>query len=61
LQEQWQAFNRELGLGKLKHLDYDSGTKKLSLHRPKADNDAAHEDEFYEQLSFAMSPTFSAL
>ena len=52
LHEQWQAFNRELSLGKLKHLDYDSGTKKLSLHRPKADNDAAHEDAFYEQLSF---------
>jgi hypothetical protein len=52
LHEQWQEFNRELSLGKLKHLDYDSGTKKLSLHRPKADNDAAHEDAFYEQLSF---------
>jgi TnpA family transposase len=52
LHEQWQAFNRELSLGKLKHLDYDSGTEKLSLHRPKADNDAAHEDEFYEQLLF---------
>jgi hypothetical protein len=52
LHEQWQAFNRELSLGKLKHLDYDSGTKKVSLHRAKADNDAAHEDAFYEQLSF---------
>jgi TnpA family transposase len=52
LHEQWWAFNRELSLGKLKHLDYDSGTKKLSLHRPKAENDAAHEDAFYEQLSF---------
>jgi TnpA family transposase/tetraacyldisaccharide-1-P 4'-kinase len=52
LHEQWQAFNRELSSGKLKHLDYNSGTKKLSLHRPKADNDAAHEDAFYEQLSF---------
>jgi TnpA family transposase len=52
LHDQWQAFNRELSLGKLRHLDYDSGTKKLSMHRPKTDNDAAHEDEFYEQLSF---------
>jgi TnpA family transposase len=52
LHEQWQAFNRELSSGKLKHLDYNSGTKKLSLHRPKVDNDAAHEAAFYEQLSF---------
>ena len=52
LHEQWQAFNRELSLGKLKHLDYNSETKKLSMHRQKADNDDAHEGAFYEQLSF---------
>jgi hypothetical protein len=52
LHEQWQAFNRELSLGKLKHLDYNNETKKLSMHRQKADNDDAHEGAFYEQLSF---------
>jgi TnpA family transposase len=52
LHEQWLAFNRELRQGKLKHLDYDSETKTLTWHRPKADNDAAQEDSFYEQLSF---------
>jgi len=52
LHEQWLAFNRELSLGKLRHLGYDSATKKLSWHRPKAENDVAYEDAFYEQLSF---------
>jgi Tn3 transposase DDE domain/Domain of unknown function (DUF4158) len=52
LHEQWLAFNRELRLGKLKHLDYDSESQTLLWHRPKADNDAAREDAFYEQLSF---------
>ena len=52
LREQWQAFDSELRSGKLKHLDYDSGTRKLSWHRPKADSDAAREDAFYERLSF---------
>lgn len=49
--EQWLAFNRELRMGKLKHLDYDSEAKTLIWHRPKADNSAAREDAFYEQLS----------
>jgi TnpA family transposase len=52
LREQWLAFNRELRQGKLKHLDYDSETKTPTWHRPKADNDAAQQDSFYEQLSF---------
>ncbi len=52
LHEQWPAFNRELRQGKLKHLDYDSKTKKLTWRRPRADNDAAQQDSFYEQLSF---------
>src|ERR1019366_7223410 len=41
-----------LSAGKLKHLDYNSETKKLSLHRQKADKEAEHEVAFYEQLSF---------
>jgi TnpA family transposase len=52
LREQWLAFNRELRQGKLNHLDYDSETKTLTCRRPKADNDAAREDSFYEKLSF---------
>jgi TnpA family transposase len=50
LREQWLAFNRELRQGKLKHIDYDIGTKKLTWRRPKADNDAAHQDSFYGQM-----------
>jgi len=61
LHEQWLAFNRELSLGKLRHLDYDSATKKLSWHRPKAENDVAYEDTFMSNCRFVMSPTCSAL
>lgn len=52
LRDQWLAFNRELRQGKLKHLDYDSETKTLTWRRPKADNEAARQDSFYEQLAF---------
>jgi TnpA family transposase len=51
LHEQWMALNRELRQGKLKHLDYDEQTKTLTWRRPKADEDAAKQDRFYEQLS----------
>ena len=52
LREQWLAFDRELRQGKLKHFDYDSKTGALAWRRPKADNDAARQDSFYEQVSF---------
>jgi TnpA family transposase len=52
LHTQWLAFNRELSQGKLKHLDYDRGTKTLTWHRPKANQEAALQDHFYEQLAF---------
>ncbi|MFM7348816.1 MAG: Tn3 family transposase [Erythrobacter sp.] len=52
LHEQWLAFDRELREGKLKHLDYDEVTSTLTCRRPKAENDAAQQDAFYEQLSF---------
>ena len=52
LHAQWLAFNRELSQGKLKHLDYDSESKTLTWRRPKADNEAARQDSFYEQLAF---------
>jgi TnpA family transposase len=52
LRQQWLALERELRQGKLKHFDYDSKTGALTWRRPKADNDAAHQDSFYEQLAF---------
>lgn len=52
LHKQWLAFNRELRQGKLKHLDYDRETKKLTWRRPKANPDAVRQGSFYEQLSF---------
>jgi len=52
LHAQWLAFNRELSQGKLKHLDYDRGTKTLTWRRPKANQEAALQDSFYEQLAF---------
>ncbi|WP_251268931.1 hypothetical protein, partial [Enterobacter hormaechei] len=32
LHRQWKAFNRELKQGKLKHLEYDTETRKLNWH-----------------------------
>jgi len=52
LREQWLALDRELRQGKLKHFDYDGKTGTLTWRRPKADNDAASQDSFYEQVSF---------
>ena len=52
LRTQWLAFNRELSQGKLKHLDYDRGTQTLTWRRPKANPEAALQDNFYEQLAF---------
>ena len=52
LHTQWLAFNRELSQGKLKHLDYDRGTQTLTWRRPKANPEAALQDNFYEQLAF---------
>ena len=50
LHEQWMGFNRDLRLGKLKHLQYNGEAKTLTWHRPKATKDDIHEDAFYEQL-----------
>jgi TnpA family transposase len=52
LRTQWLAFNRELRQGKLKHLDYDRKSKKLTWRRPKADKHTSREKAFYNQLSF---------
>jgi hypothetical protein len=32
-------FDRELRQGQLKHLDYDSASKTLTWHHPKADQE----------------------
>jgi TnpA family transposase len=52
LREQWQAFDRELRSGQLKHLDYDAATETLTWHQPKAENDAEQQEAFYDQLAF---------
>ncbi len=46
---QWLAFKRELRQGKLTHLDDERETKTLTWRRPKADNTAAPQDNFYAQ------------
>lgn len=50
--EQWQAFDRELRSGQLKHLDNDATAATLIWHQPKAENDAEQRDAFYDQLAF---------
>ena len=52
LHEAWQAFDRALRNGDLKHLDYDTQTRRLTWRRPKAENNAERQDAFYAQLSF---------
>jgi len=46
----WQAFDRELRLGKLSHLDYDPQRKSLTWRRPKADKEEARQNDFYAGL-----------
>jgi len=45
-----QAFDRELRLGKLSHLDYDPQRKSLTWRRPKADKEEARQNDFYAGL-----------
>ena len=52
LHRQWKAFNRELKQGKLKHLEYDKETQKLTWHKSLASRHKAQEKSFYEQLPF---------
>ena len=52
LHHQWLSFSSELRQGKLKHLEYDAKTKTLTWRRPKADNDKARQEKFYDQMSF---------
>lgn len=52
LHRQWKAFNRELKQGKLKHLEYDKDTQKLTWHKSVISRHKAQEKRFYEQLEF---------
>jgi hypothetical protein len=52
LHRQWKAFNRELKQGKLKHLEYDKETQKLTWHKSVVSRHKAQEKRFYEQLPF---------
>lgn len=52
LHRQWKAFNRELKQGKLKHLEYDKETQKLTWHKSMVSRHKAQEKRFYEQLPF---------
>ena len=52
LHRQWKAFNRELKQGKLKHLEYDQQTQKLTWHKSVVSRHKAQEKSFYEQLPF---------
>lgn len=52
LHRQWKAFNRELKQGKLKHLEYDQETQKLTWHKSVVSRHKAQEKRFYEQLPF---------
>ncbi|HBR1679941.1 TPA: Tn3 family transposase, partial [Klebsiella pneumoniae] len=52
LHRQWKAFNRELKQGKLKHLEYDKDTQKLTWHKSVISRHKAQEKRFYEQLPF---------
>jgi TnpA family transposase len=46
----WRSFDRELRQGKLKHLDFDSVSKTITWHRPKAADDEALQKDFYAKL-----------
>lgn len=52
LHRQWKAFNRELKQGKLKHLECDRETQKLTWHKSAISRHKAQETRFYEQLPF---------
>jgi TnpA family transposase len=46
----WHSFDRELRQGKLKHLDFDTGKKSLTWHRPKAAQDETLQKGFYTKV-----------
>ena len=52
LHRQWKVFNRELKQGKLKHLEYDKETQKLTWHKSVASRYKSQNKRFYEQLPF---------
>ncbi len=52
LHRQWKAFNRELKQGKLKHLEYDTETRKLNWHKSVVSRYKEQNRRFYGQLPF---------
>ncbi len=52
LHRQWKAFNHELKQEKLKYLECDKETQKLTWHKSVISRHKAQEKRFYEQLPF---------
>lgn len=52
LRRLYKAFNRELKQGKLKHLEYDKETQRLTWHKSVVSRNKEQNKRFYEQLPF---------
>jgi TnpA family transposase len=50
LDRRWRAFDRDLRLGKLKHLEFDPERKTLSWRKPKVDKEESLQSGFYAKL-----------
>ena len=50
LDDQWRAFDEELRVGKLKHLEFDPEKKSVIWHRPMADKDRQLQQGFYGMI-----------
>lgn len=50
LHSRWRSLNADLRQGRLKHLEFDSGSKTLTWHKPKADPMDAIQSGFYDKL-----------
>ena len=50
LHQQWYAFNSELRLAKLPHLEFDTVRRRLIWHKPKAEDSPDAPDSFYGRL-----------
>jgi TnpA family transposase len=52
LHHQWLSFDRDLRQGKLKHVEYDHKSKKITWKKLKTNLDTCQQDSFYQQMSF---------
>ncbi len=50
LDQLWRTFDRDLRLGKLKHLDFDPERQTLSWRKPRIDKEDALQSSFYAKL-----------